>query len=72
LVNLTAASSGREPIDDIVPVGPLKIRVHLPANVRGRRVQLRVAGTVTTARMVGGWAQFDVPSVAEHELIVIE
>lgn len=72
LVNLTAAGSGREPIDDLVPVGPLSVRVRLSNGARGRSVRLLVSGKIAMSRLENGWAAFDVGSIADHELAVIE
>ena len=44
LVNLTSAGTWRQPVHELIPVGPLKLRVQRPADVRGKRVRLLVAG----------------------------
>ena len=35
LVNLTSAGSWRSPVDELIPVGPVKVRVKLPQGRRG-------------------------------------
>jgi hypothetical protein len=70
VVNLTA--TGRMPIDELIPVGPVKVRVRLPAGVRGDRVKMLVAGASTGALVENGWAKVEVASVLDHEVLVIE
>lgn len=70
LVNLTAA--GHEPLDEVVPVGPVHVAIKLPNGVPGTAAHARVGGTPLPIHHQDGWATLDVPSVAEHELVVIE
>ncbi len=71
IVNLTA--TGWMPIDELVPVGPLRIRVKLPAGVRGGTAKLLVAKRVVSlARVDSGWADVRIDSVLDHEVVVIE
>jgi len=70
VVNLTI--TGRLPIDELVPSGPLKVSVRLPAGVRGRTAKLLVAGKSATASVSGGWLHTELASVMDHEVVVIE
>jgi hypothetical protein len=70
VVNLTA--TGRMPIEELIPVGPLKVEVRLPAGVRGRRARLLVAGVLGKIELDSAWAKVDLPSVLDHEVLVIE
>ena len=70
VVNLTA--TGRMPIDELIPGGPLKIRLRLPSGVHGRSVKLLVANTTAAPVVTAGWAGVDIPSVLGHEVLVIE
>jgi hypothetical protein len=72
LVNLTAAGSGRAPIEENIPVGPLPVSVKLPKDVRGASVRMLVSKKSAAARVSDGWAHFDAASVLDHELVVIE
>lgn len=49
LVNLTNAAAWRAPIDELIPVGPLKVKVKLPDGVPGREA----SGLGRTARLRG-------------------
>jgi hypothetical protein len=72
VINLTA--TGRMPVtdEDLVPSEPLKIRIRLPAGVGGRRVRLLVAGKDATPVLSSGWARVVIPTVLDHEVLVIE
>ena len=72
VVNLTA--TGRMPVtdDDLVPAGPLKFGVRLPAGVRGRSARMLVAGKTLTPVVANGWARVVIPSVLDHEVLVFE
>jgi len=72
VVNLTSAGTWRQPVHELIPVGPLQIRVKLPAGVRGAAARLLVAGGGVPAATSGGWCQFEVKSILDHDVIVIE
>jgi hypothetical protein len=71
LVNLTSAGTWRAPIHELIPVGPLRVRVRLPAGVRGASARLLVAGGAAAVGVEDGWADFAVASVTDHEVAVI-
>ncbi|HWX18280.1 MAG TPA: alpha-amylase family protein [Candidatus Binatia bacterium] len=71
LVNLTSAGTWRAPVDELIPVGPLRVRVKLPHDVRGRMTQFLVAGGKRANNIKAGWAGFEVKSVLDHEVAVI-
>lgn len=70
LVNLSGA--GYVPTDESIAVGPLQIALKLPADVAGRSATARVAGQPLTLNVNDGWARFQLPSILDHELIVVE
>ena len=72
LVNLTSAGTWRAPVHELIPVGPLRVKIKLPSDVRGRMVRLLVSGHRTSAHRQQGWAGFDLQSVVDHELVLIE
>jgi hypothetical protein len=71
LVNLTSAGTWRAPVDELIRVGPLSVRVRLPAGVRGNRIQLLVSKRSTKAAVKNGWTRFDLPTILDHEVAVI-
>jgi hypothetical protein len=74
LVNLTSAGTWRAPVEELIPVGPLTVKVKLPDGVSGnKRLLLAVSGgTAPPVRRQGGWAQFEVKSILDHEVVVLE
>lgn len=72
LVNLISAGTWRGPIDELIPIGPLQVRVKLPEDVKGRTVQFLVSGAQAAAHTKQGWAELGVKSILDHEVIVIK
>jgi hypothetical protein len=72
LVNLTSAGTWRAPVSELIPVGPLRVAVRLPAEVTGRNVRLLVANRTVKTETTGGWSRFAVESILDHEVAVIE
>ena len=71
VVNLT--STGWMNVDELVPVGPIRIRVKLPGDVRGKTAKLLVAHrTAVPVATNNGWAEVKLDSVLDHEVVVIE
>jgi hypothetical protein len=72
VVNLTA--TGRAPVsdDDLIPAGPLHLNLRLPAGVRGRSARMLVAEKNAVLVVEKGWARVTIPSLLDHELMVIE
>jgi Hypothetical glycosyl hydrolase 6 len=70
LVNLTA--TGRMPIDELIPVGPLRLAVKLPDGVTGHHAKMLVSNKSVASAVSKGWARIEVPSVSDHEVVVIE
>jgi hypothetical protein len=72
VVNLTSAGSWRAPVDELIPVGPLQVRVRPPAGVRARTARALVGGRALPVTMENGWASVQLASVTDHEVIVLE
>jgi hypothetical protein len=72
LVNLTSAATWRAPLDELIPIGPLQIKVRLPADVQSVRARTLVGGEAIAATVQAGWAGFEIKSVLDHEVVVIE
>ena len=71
LVNLTSAGTWRAPVEELIPVGPLKVKVRLPPEVSGRRLQFLVSGASRAFTASQGMSAFEVASVQDHEVVVI-
>ena len=72
LLNLTSAGTWRAPVEELIPVGPLTVRVKLPEGVNARKLLLAVSGKTITPVRQNGWVQFEVPSISDHEVAVLE
>jgi len=71
VVNLTSTGTWRQPVDQFIPVGPVKIRIRLPEGVSGKNLQLLVSEKKITSTRDEGWINFVVNSISDHEVIVI-
>jgi hypothetical protein len=72
LVNLTNPMMMKGPLREIIPIGPLQVRIRLPADARIGKVQLLTAGRILEARTVDSAVTVTVPSVDVHEVIAID
>ena len=59
-------------MEELIPVGPLRVRVKLNADLRGHRAECLVAGRRLAAGVKQGWAEFEIPRVEDHEVVVLE
>jgi hypothetical protein len=71
IVNLTNSATWRQPIHELVAVGPFKVRLKLPADAHGKNVKLLVDNKQVLPIVNNGWISFEVRSVLDHEMIVI-
>jgi hypothetical protein len=71
LVNLISAGTWRGPIDELIAIGPLEVKVKLPEDVKARTVHHLVSGAKAPAAVKQGWATFEVKSILDHEVVVI-
>jgi hypothetical protein len=71
IINLTGTGTWRIPAEEIIPVGPLRVSVRAPEQVRPRAARLLVSGRQTALRVEGNLCRFELSSVHEHEVVVI-
>ena len=72
LVNLTNPMMMKGPLREVIPVGPLTVRVRLANGRPPSKVSLLTAGTTVPARVENGMLRVDVPSVGVHEVIALD
>jgi hypothetical protein len=72
LVNLTNPMMMKGPFRELIPLGPQKVRVQLPARTAPYRVQLLAAGIAPATDRVGEHLELTVPSILDHEIIAID
>ena len=71
IVNLTSAGTWRQPVDEYIPVGPVRVRVRLSEDVKGNIVRLLVNDKEIPAVSDKKWAEFTIPMITDHELVII-
>ena len=71
LVNLTSAGTWRAPVEEFIPVGPVKVRVRTAGGSDARTARLLVSKGSAALKLDGGMAAFELPSILDHEVIVI-
>ncbi len=71
LVNLTSAGTWRQPIHELIPVGPLHISAKLPQDVRGKNLRFLVSGKKGSARIHGSTVRFEIKAILDHEVAVL-
>lgn len=72
LVNLTNTGAWRIPTEELIPVGPLKVRVKLPEGMAGNHARMTVSGAAVALQRESGWVHFEMKAVVDHEMVVIE
>jgi hypothetical protein len=71
LVNLTNTGTWRAPVDELIPVGPIRIRVNATAGAQ-HRVRLLVNNTKPSFSSDHGQLTIVLPSLLDHEVLLIE
>jgi hypothetical protein len=71
IVNLTSTGTWRQPVDEYISIGPVKLRVKMPVGISGNNLKLLVAGTAGTVKRENGWCSFIINTVSNHEVAVI-
>jgi len=72
LVNLTNAGTWRAPVDELIAVGPLRVEVRLPEGVRVGTMKFLVSQQKPSFTLEKDTAVFQLPSLLDHEVIVLE
>jgi hypothetical protein len=70
-VNLTNEGTWRGPLDEVIPIGPIRVQVKLPEGVPGRDIHLLVSDHKPSLRLANGRIGFELPTVVDHEVVVI-
>jgi hypothetical protein len=71
LVNLTSAATWRQPLEELIPVGPVEVKVRLPKKIRGKDIELRVSNQKMTGKIADGWTTFTISSIIDHEMAIM-
>lgn len=71
IVNLTSAATWRQPIHELIPVGPLLLHIQPPQDIDTKQVRLLVAGKSARAQRSGNRLTLKIQSILDHEVVVI-
>jgi hypothetical protein len=72
LVNLTNAGTWRSPVDELIPVGPLRVAVRPIEGLPVSKVKFLVSRRESALTPEKGWAVCQVESLVDHEVLVLE
>jgi hypothetical protein len=72
VANLVSAATWRAPLDEFVPIGPVVVRIKLAKGVPGQSAKLLVSGEPAPVKVENGWAEVKIPSVLNHEVVIVE
>lgn len=72
LVNLTSAGTWRSPVHELISIGPLEVSLKIPPDVDARALQFLVSRDRKPMARKDHWATFEVSSLLDHEVVVIE
>jgi hypothetical protein len=71
IVNLTSEATWRAPLDELIRVGPFKVKIRFPQRSARPTARLLVAGVTRPVRLENGFAVVDVEAILDHEVIVV-
>lgn len=71
IVNLTNEGAWRGPIDELISVGPFKMRIKLPSDLHVRAAESLVSATKPAISIQQGWATVEIKQVVDHEVLVL-
>ena len=69
LVNLTSANTWRAPVEELIPVGPIKVKVRFTG--RQGTARLLVSNASRPVTFAQGMATVEIGNILDHELVVI-
>jgi hypothetical protein len=72
MVNLTSAGTWRAPVHELIPVGPFQVRVRPPQETQPKTLKMLVSQENRAITATDGWVQFELKSILDHEVIVLE
>jgi hypothetical protein len=72
LVNLTNPMMMKGPMRELIPVGPQKVRLRLPAGMRAGKIRLLAAGKTPPVERGGQFLSLTVPTILDHEIVAVD
>lgn len=71
MVNLTSEATWRAPLEELIPVGPLAVKIRLRARSAAPPARLLVSGGAPRVTVEGNDAVIRLDAIRDHEVIVI-
>jgi hypothetical protein len=71
LINLTNENTWRQPLDELIPVGPLRIKIKLKETSSAPHLHTLVSNQKLTGEVSNNYTFFELKSILDHEVIVI-
>jgi hypothetical protein len=72
LVNLTNPMMMKGPLREVLPIGPLRVRIRLPQGVQPKNVRLLTASVTSRLQQSNNVLTVSVPAVEVHEIVAID
>jgi hypothetical protein len=72
VLNLTSAGTWRAPMQELIPIGPLQIKIRVPDKLQASKFKTLVTRDQLDGRIESGWASFELKKILDHEVVVIE
>jgi hypothetical protein len=72
LVNLTSEATWRAPLHELIKVGPFTVKLRLPDALRQPSARLLVSGTTRPVDVKRGMGIIEIPSLLDHEVLLLE
>jgi len=72
LVNLSNPMMMKGPFRELLPLGPLVVKIQLPQGKAARKVQLLMRDSIPEANEYQGWISLTVPEILDHEIIAVD
>lgn len=71
ITNLTSAGTWRQPVDEFIPVGPVRVLMRLSEDVPGKNLKLLVSNEKISGTAEKGWIKFTIRSITDYEVVVV-
>lgn len=72
IVNLTSAGTWKAPVHELIPVGPIEVSLEIGSGVRKGTARSLVGGAEVETQVENGRVSFQLASILDHEVLVVE
>ncbi len=71
IVNLTNMAAWRQPMEELIPAGPFKIKIFIPEKGPSCNVKFLVSGSDIKTAVNSNWCEFVINEIRDHEVVVL-